>query len=236
MAYEIFKQSDIHGNYVEAFFSHFDNPTLGWLHQIGKRQFTAASATLQSLSQAETRLGAAKFLLSMGKLCELVELKETKDIREMDEEIQGYDEMLDLLDVQQKLRDDLLQSIAQEGSSLELDSENAEILARASIITQQFTARLQDSGRSESSLLFKRLVANLIGDIRLGVEDTVDILSLKDNLLDARDYAVAVHLIYDAKVRAFFSINPRLTTASVATSRETGGRPAHAMEESLSEG
>jgi hypothetical protein len=55
----------------------------------------------------------------------------------------------------------------------------------------------------ESALLFKRLVANLIGDQRLGVEDTLDLLALKDNASDVGDYAIGLHLIYEAKACYF---------------------------------
>jgi nuclear pore complex protein Nup133 len=202
MAHEIFKQSDQQLDYVDAFFTTYEYPSLSWLHQIGKKQFTAASTTLLNLAQSETRLGPAKFMLSMGKLCELVELENSEDVREMEAEIQVYDELLDLVDVQQKLRKDLMETVSQVDISFSItdeESQNAYILARASAITEHTTTRLTTTGRSESAILFKRLVANLIGDQRLGVEDTLDLLALKDDASDIGDYAVGLHLIYEAK-------------------------------------
>lgn len=203
MAHEIFKQSGQQLEYVDAFFATYEYPSLAWLHQIGKKQFTAASTTLLNLAQADTRLGPAKFLLSMGKLCELVELENSEDVREMEAEVQVYDELMDLVDVQQKLLKDLMETLFQADASFaitEPSSQNAEILAKASAITEQVTTRLASTGRSESVRLFKRLVANLIGDKRLGVEDTLDILALKDNMFHVGDYAVGLQLIYEAKV------------------------------------
>lgn len=211
MAHEIFKQTGAHQEYVEAFFNAFEYPKLAWLHQIGKSQFSSASATLLSLGESDPRLGPVKFLLSMGKLCELVELDDNDDtdLREVDEGIRVYDELLELVDVQQKLRKDLMETISDADMSLALSvadvgAQNEDILAKAAAITERVTTRLKSDGFSESITLFKRLAGNLIGDKRLGVEDTLDMLGLKDNTQQT-GLLVGLHLVYETRVCQKFS-------------------------------
>lgn len=208
-AHEVFKQTGAHQEYVENFFSNFDYPNLAWLHQMGKSQFSAASTTLIAQGESDNRLGPVKFLLSMGKLCELVELNgsDENDVREMDEDVRAYDELLELVDVQQKLRKDLMETIANADVSLALSvadvgSQNEDILAKAAAITEQVTTRLRAGGFVETTTLFKRLVGNIIGDKRLGVEDTLDILGLKDNIQQT-GFSVGLHLVYETRVRQY---------------------------------
>ena len=218
MAHEIFQQSGSHMDYVDAFFAAYNYPNLAWIHQLGKSQFSTASATLLDLAQSDTRLGPTKFLLSMGKLCELVELEGAGDdddsyVRDMDEDLRMYDELLDLVDVQQKLRKDLLETIADVNMSFaasvaDLGAPNEEILTKATAITECVTKRLKQDGFTETITLFKRLVGNLIGDKRLGVEDTLDILGLKDSAqLGQTGFSVGLHLVSETRVsgcRLFF--------------------------------
>ncbi|KIM24888.1 hypothetical protein M408DRAFT_331557 [Serendipita vermifera MAFF 305830] len=205
MAHEVFKQTGAHVEYVEAFFSTFDYPNLAWLHQIGKSQFSTASSTLLSLGQSDNRLGPVKFLLSMGKLSELAELddNEEDDMHQIEEDVRAYDELLDLIDVQQKLRKDLLETITDADISLALSvadvgSKNEDLLAKAAAITERVTTRLAAGGFVEHITLFKRLVANIIGDKRLGVEDTLDMLGFKDDALQ-NGFSVGLHLVYETQ-------------------------------------
>lgn len=205
MAQEIFRQSGSHVEYVEAFFATFDYPNLAWIHQLGKSQFSAAGNTLLDLAQSDTRLGPVKFLLSMGKLCELVEIDSGAGTGDGDESlVREYDELLDLVDVQQKLRKDLLETI--EGADIsfaasiaDVGSQNEDILTKASAITERITTRLKQDDFVETILLFKRLVGNLVGDKRLGIEDTLDMLGLKDNVQQP-GFSVGLHLVYESRV------------------------------------
>ncbi|KAG8825218.1 hypothetical protein FRC19_011894 [Serendipita sp. 401] len=204
MASEIFKEPTQKQAIVDKFFSTYDYPQLAWLHMIGKGQFTAASSALLSLAETEARLGDAKFLLSVGKLCEMVDLGDTEDDQNVDEPIAVYDELLDLVDVQQKLRQDLLEAI--EGFDITRDvpvadvgSANLEVVAKASLIVERIASKLKATERKTSSMLLQKLVGNLIGDKRLTIEDTLDIIGLKDNNTLAANYGVALHLIYEAK-------------------------------------
>jgi hypothetical protein len=211
MAQEIFKQDASHADYVEAFFSTFDYPNLAWLHYIGKQQFTPASSALLSLAQSETRLGPAKFMLSMGKLCELIEAENAEDVGELDEEVRAYDELLDLVDVQRKQLKDLLDTIMETDltaalSIADVGSKHQDILAKCSAITERSATRLIHERNQEGVTLFKRIVGNLIGDKRLGVEDTVDLLTLKDPNPDVSNFAIGIQLIYEAKVSLHASI------------------------------
>jgi nuclear pore complex protein Nup133 len=218
MAREIFKQNGIQLDYVEAFFTTFDYPRLNWLHLISKNQFTAASPILLNLGRAEPELDQAKFMLSMGKLCELVEHERTvgraqaqaeaaglsADI-DADEEIQTYDENLELVDVQLKLRNDLLAiirdvDVAGTIQVADVGSKNEEVLAKARAITERATTQLVAGGRTGLANLFKRLVGNLIAGRRLGVEETMDALTLQDNTSSVGNFTVAMHLIYQSKV------------------------------------
>lgn len=219
MAREIFKQSGPQLDYVEAFFTTFDYPRLSWLHLISKKQFTAASSTFLNLARSEPALDPAKFMLSMGKLCELVEIdragggvggsvslsREGNTSADVDEDIKVYDESLDLVDVQLKLRKDLLELISDVDitSSLQIadvGAKNEEILAKAHAIAERAATKLIAAGRMGLVSLFKRLVGNLVAGRRLGVEETMDVLTLKDNSFDLVDFTVALHLIYESQV------------------------------------
>lgn len=214
MAREIFRQDGAQIHYVEAFFATFDYPRLNWLHLISKKQFTAASSTLLGLGRTEPQLDQTKFMLSMGKLCELVEHNRAASRTlphsesagaDADEEIQNYDENLELVDVQLKLRDDLLAMISDVdiAGTIQLEDvggKNEEILVKARAITERATTQLAAGGRTGLEALFKRLVGNLIAGRRLGVEETMDVQTLQDNTFSVSNFTVAMHLIYQSKV------------------------------------
>jgi hypothetical protein len=144
-------------------------------------------------------------MLSMGKLCELIEVENAEDVSELDEEVRAYDELLDLVDVQRKQLKDLLDTIMETDltaalSIADVGSKHQDILAKCSAITERSATRLIHERNQEGLTLFKRIVGNLIGDKRLGVEDTVDLLTLKDPNPDVSNFAIGIQLIYEAKV------------------------------------
>jgi nuclear pore complex protein Nup133 len=225
MAHEIFRQSGSHVDYVEAFFAAYDYPDLAWIYQLGKGRFGAAGNMLLDLAQSDTRLGPVKFLLSMGKLCELTEVDAAGGNGDGDESlVREYDELLDLVDVQQKLRKDLLETIegvniSFSASIADVGSQNEDLLTKASAITERVTTRLKQDGFVETITLFKRLVGNLVGDKRLGIEDTLDILGLKDNAQQA-GFSVGLHLVYESRVSAHNHLRS-LADSIIVPSRRT---------------
>ena len=205
LAHEIFKEIRKSTEYVEAFFAAYDYPGLSWLHLLGKEEFTSTSLALLTISQAEARLGPSKFLLSLGKLCELVELQDADTSQDIEEPIRVYDELLDLVDVQQKLRNDLLRTISGFDATLdipisEVGSKNVEVLSKAVAITERVTTRLAQWERSESIELFKRLTGNLVGERRISLDDTLDLIGLGDVRPESVGHAVGLHLIYESRV------------------------------------
>ncbi|CCA67372.1 hypothetical protein PIIN_01203 [Serendipita indica DSM 11827] len=201
---EIFKETGKNADYVEAFFATYEYPGLSWLHLLGKQEFTAASTTLLTISQSEPRLGPSKFLLSLGKLCELVEFQDAETSQDIEEPIRMYDELLDLVDVQQKLRNDLLRTISDFDPTVdipisEVGSKNVEVLSKAVAITERVTTRLSKWGRRESIELFKRLVGNLVGERRISLDDTLDLIGLGDVRPESIGHAVGLHLIYESR-------------------------------------
>ncbi|KAG8813545.1 hypothetical protein FRC17_001500 [Serendipita sp. 399] len=204
MASEIFKEPAQKQDIVDEFFSTSDYPQLSWLHMLGKKQFAAASSALLTLAETEARLADAKFLLSVGKLCEMVDLGDTEEDQDIDEPIAVYDELLDLVDVQQKLRLDLLEviddfDVTRDVPVADVGSANVETVAKASLIVERIASNLKAGERKASATLLQKLVGNLIGDKRLTIEDTLDVIGLKDNNSQAANYGVALHLIYEAK-------------------------------------
>ncbi|KAF7363465.1 Methyltransferase type 11 [Mycena sanguinolenta] len=203
----MFSQDDMQTAYMDKFFAAHPDPSISWIHDLGQRRYEAAATALLSESESASQLKAKHLMLSIGKLAHLAHVQETGEIAD-DYLLDNFHNDLDFVSVHQALLDEfkpILDSLRGR-QSLE---------AQIDAIVKGEALRLSD--QKALTLIFKDLVRQLLQGHALSLEDTVDVLTLKDNTTSVEDYTTALHLLARAqnlpearKMSAFRSVWRRI--------------------------
>ncbi|KAJ7905514.1 Non-repetitive/WGA-negative nucleoporin C-terminal-domain-containing protein [Mycena olivaceomarginata] len=181
----MFSQDDVQSAYMDKFFAAHPDPSISWIHDLGQRRYEAAADALLSESEAAPRLNTKHLMLSIGKLAHLAHVQETGEIAE-DYVLDNFHNDLDFVSVHQALLDEFKPVLDSLRGRQSLD-------AQIDVIVKREASRLTD--QKALTLIFKDLVRQLLQGNALSMEDTVDVLTLKDNTTSVEDYTTALHLL-----------------------------------------
>ncbi|KAJ6596941.1 hypothetical protein DFH09DRAFT_1403501 [Mycena vulgaris] len=181
----MFSQEDVQGAYMDKFFVAHPDASISWIHHLGQRRYGEAAEALLSESEGATQLSTKHLMLSIGKLAHLAELQETGDAAD-DYVLDSFHNDLDFVSVHQAILDEFKPVLESLRARQSLD-------AQIDAIVKSEALRLSD--HKALTLIFKDLVRQLLQGNALSMEDTVDVLTLKDNVTSVEDYTTALHLL-----------------------------------------
>lgn len=180
----MFSQEDEKG-FLDKFFAEKPNPAISWLDDIGKERFDAASSALLSEAQGAANLEAKYFMLSLGKLAHLAQVYD-KGAPPSERKLGRFHDELDFVSVHEALLEDLKSALAAVRGRHSLESQ-VDIIVKGKVTGL--------AGRKGMLYAFKDFVRQLLQGKALSIEDTVDVLTLKDNKETVEDYATALQLL-----------------------------------------
>lgn len=181
----MFSQDDVQGAYMDRFFATHPDPSISWVHYLGQRRYGEAAQALLSESEVATQLNTKHLMLSIGKLAHLVQLQGTTEGAD-DRVLDSFHDDLDFVSVHQALLDEFKPVLESLRGRQSLESQ-------IDAIVKSEASRLTD--HRALMLIFKDLVRQLLQGNALSMEDTVDVLTLKDNVTSLEDYTTALHLL-----------------------------------------
>ncbi|KAJ4487908.1 hypothetical protein J3R30DRAFT_3654300 [Lentinula aciculospora] len=177
----MFAQSEGYSTYLDRFFEQNPTPSISWLHDLGKKRYYEAADALLNEAQQTVNLEVKHLELSIGKLANLAHLRKTEGIRD-----DAFHDALDVVSVHEALLDAFNAVVANMRGRRSLDTQVDTIIKeKASLLPE----------KRELTYIFKKLVKDLLQGKSLSIEDTVDVLTLKDNFESVGDYATALHLL-----------------------------------------
>ncbi|KAJ6547586.1 hypothetical protein B0H19DRAFT_1266498 [Mycena capillaripes] len=181
----MFSQDDVQSTYMDKFFTTHPDSSISWIHDLGQRRYQAAADALLSESETATRLNAKHLMLSIGKLAHLAHVQETGEVAD-DYILDNFHNDLDFVSVHQALLDEFKPVLDSLRGRQSLEAQiDAIVKSEASKLTDQ----------KALTQIFKDLVRQLLQGNALSMEDTVDVLTLKDNTTSVEDYTTALHLL-----------------------------------------
>ncbi|TEB36359.1 hypothetical protein FA13DRAFT_1727949 [Coprinellus micaceus] len=180
--------------FIDRFFAKKPNPGISWLHSVGKERYEEAAGALLEEAKRARELQAKHLMLSIGKLAQLA--GESADEKVLD----AFHDGLDFVSVHQTLITELRSALEGVTGRRSLDNQ-------VDIIIKAKARKLRETKGFAS--VYKDLVKQLLQGKALSIEDAVDLLTLKDNLLvlnddgeyeveTVRDYATALYLLSSA--------------------------------------
>ncbi|KAJ7452358.1 hypothetical protein B0H11DRAFT_1742097 [Mycena galericulata] len=181
----MFSQDDVQSSYLDKFFTAHPDSSISWIHDLGQRRYEAAAAALLSESKDATQLSTKHLMLSIGKLAHLAQVQETVEPAD-DYVLDSFHDDLDFVSVHQALLDEFKPVLDSLRGRQSLEAQiDAIVRSEASNLSDQ----------KALTLVFKDLVRQLLQGNTLSMEDTVDVLTLKDNTTSVEDYTTALHLL-----------------------------------------
>lgn len=184
----IFAQNDSYRPYIDSFFSRHPYPSVSWVHDLGNGRWRSASCSLLAQSEFTLDLDARHAMLSIGKLAQLVD-SEKSSSSTAQSTLDAFHDGLDYISVHKKLIDELRAPLAGSKIRQSLESQ-VDIITKT--IAPSLKAKLYPGFYSELRSCIKSLLQNHA----LGVEDLIDVLTLKESTLD---FVVALQLIQNTK-------------------------------------
>ncbi|WVQ93625.1 hypothetical protein IAU59_000701 [Kwoniella sp. CBS 9459] len=184
-AYELLTQDEVYGSLVSRFFEEHSYPELEWMHHLACRRYGAAAGALTDVmkDQSTKALEQQHLVGSIAKLAAVAEVRSKGVSADRKRRLIELDDELDLINVQNGLRESLLPAKAPGGRSRPVQLENQITLL---------------SGRPAFAHLFVELAQQLINGAALDLESLVDVLTLKDNYERSDDAAIALErLLHD---------------------------------------
>ncbi|KAL7420109.1 hypothetical protein Q5752_005074 [Cryptotrichosporon argae] len=173
----LLSQDEVYGALLTSFFASHAYPHLAWMHHLACGRYGDAAQALAGVEATTGELEGKHLVASLGKLAAVAETKKS-DAPKAKSLLQHLDNELDLISVQDTLRDSIVARASAAGGGAD-----AVVAAHAAGLAEKpaFTELLADC------------VGRLIAGDALGIEDLVDVLTLKDNAGDAElDYARAL--------------------------------------------
>ncbi|THH12017.1 hypothetical protein EW145_g257 [Phellinidium pouzarii] len=187
----MFAQSELYGSYIDTFFSKHPQPSLSWVHDLGKGHWGTASATLLAQSGEILDLATRHVALSIGKLAQIAESANLSASSAPDSSVtalNAFHDGLDYVSVHQKHIKELRIILA--GSKVRQSLES-QVDSVVKIIAPSLGRRAFPAFLAEFKTCIKALLQNHV----LGVEDISDVLTLKEN---APDFPTALELVKNA--------------------------------------
>ena len=187
-------------------------PSIVWINDLENRRYEKTAGTLLKESKEVGNLDVKHFMLSLGKLSHLAQISESgkEAAARPSEADQGvldeFHDDLDFVSVHERLIAEFEECLTTTKSRKSTDAKIAAVLkAKAS--------RLEKSGSKALIAIFKSLSKDLLAAKVLSVEDTVDLLTLKDNEETLESFTIALQLLAGAKgipesrrTAAFYSV------------------------------
>ncbi|KDN53044.1 hypothetical protein K437DRAFT_292500 [Tilletiaria anomala UBC 951] len=169
-----------HSKYIDhlsAFLAaHPELDSLAWIHEVGQARFRDASGTLASVAVSERVLVREQLEFSLAKLAYAAELSEEEVAQEGPQlELQRIDDMLDVVYVQTKLSECFAKQMGSAQAPASHDSDADAYIAL-------FAQRLLQDAYPAFQQHFKECWELCATGQVLGVEDLIDVLTLKDNV------------------------------------------------------
>ncbi|KAK7014839.1 methyltransferase type 11 [Favolaschia claudopus] len=181
----MFSQDEVQSAYIDKFFAAHPDPSISWIHDLEQRRYEAAAEALLSESEGAVQLTTKHLMLSIGKLAHLAHVQETGEIPD-DHVLDNFHNDLDFVSVHQALLDEFKPTLDSLRGRQSLEAQvDAIVRSEATKIAEQRTL----------TLIFKELIRKLLQGNALSMEDTVDVLTLKDNTTTVEDYTTALHLL-----------------------------------------
>ncbi|KAJ7685205.1 hypothetical protein DFH06DRAFT_34186 [Mycena polygramma] len=181
----MFSQDDVQSAYMDKFFAAHPDSSISWIHDLGQRRYEPAADALLTEAENATQLNAKQLMLSMGKLAHLAHVQETGEVAD-DHMLDNFHNDLDFVSVHQTLLDEFTPVLDSLRGRQSLEAQvDAIVKSEASRLSEQ----------KALTQIFKDLVRQLLQGNALSMEDTVDVLTLKDNLTSVEDYTTALHLL-----------------------------------------
>ncbi|KAI0362165.1 hypothetical protein OH77DRAFT_1515456 [Trametes cingulata] len=178
-----------HSEYLDTFFAEHPHPGISWIHDLGRGRYALASQALLTEAEHAPELVSKHLMLSIGKLSHLAQLNE--GIKTINQDVlDAFHDGLDFVSVHEALIEDLKSALAGVRGRQSLESQ-------VETIAQKKAGNL--SNRRALYNVFKFLVRQLLQGKALSVEDTAEVLSLKDNYERVEDYVTALHLLARAE-------------------------------------
>lgn len=182
------EEEDYHGLLSDFLMSNAEYNRIAWLHDVNLKQWSQTSKRLQQEADKEVkRIQDKKLMLSLCKLSYVARLGE-RDIASVteQEQIEVMDDQLDIINVHQKMREELKGNTA---SRIQYDFEekveaSTEILSETSPAFKAVSWPVVPcAGRDADNTviqLYTSLATRLIEGTVLSCEDLIDLLSLPD--------------------------------------------------------
>ncbi|KAH7871806.1 uncharacterized protein C8R40DRAFT_532912 [Lentinula edodes] len=181
----MFSQDEAYSAYMDKFFERNPTTSISWLHDLGKKRHREAAEALLIEAQQTVNLEVKHLELSIGKLANLAYLRKTEGTAD-DGLYDAFHDALDVVSVHKALLDEFTAVVANMRGRRSLDTQvDTLIQEKASLLSE----------KPELTNIFKSLVKDLLQGKSLSIEDTVDVLTLKDNFDSVGDYATALHLL-----------------------------------------
>ncbi|KAJ3934928.1 MAG: hypothetical protein NXY57DRAFT_593318 [Lentinula lateritia] len=181
----MFSQDEAYSAYMDKFFEKNPTTSISWLHDLGKKRHREAAEALLIEAQQTVNLEVKHLELSIGKLANLAYLRKTEGTADVGL-YDAFHDALDVVSVHKALLDEFTAVVANMRGRRSLDTQ-------VDILIQEKASLLSE--KPELTNIFKNLVKDLLQGKSLSIEDTVDVLTLKDNFDSVGDYATALHLL-----------------------------------------
>ncbi|WWD16353.1 hypothetical protein CI109_100779 [Kwoniella shandongensis] len=172
-------QDEVYGSLVTRFFELHGYPELAWMHHIACKRYGQAAGALSSvLTSGQTNKVEQQHLVgSIAKLAAVAEIRSRGDSEGRKQLLISLDDELDLVNLQNALRESLLPETGRSRTPAK------------SALEQQITLLVD---RPAFKSLFLTLTQELVDGKGLDLEGLIDVLTLKDNYERVGDAAIAL--------------------------------------------
>ncbi|KAF8798054.1 hypothetical protein BYT27DRAFT_7203757 [Phlegmacium glaucopus] len=185
----MFDQESPRASYMDSFFKENSNSTLSWIHDLGQGRFGPAASSLLKVAESATNLEGRHLILSIGKLAHLAQTQDS-NVQLDETTLDAFHDELDFVSVHDGLLEEFRSILISSRVRQSLESQIEVIVRSKGTKLVERTAFLH---------IFKDLLRQLLQGKALSIEDTVDLLTLKDNAESLEDYATSLHLLNYAK-------------------------------------
>ncbi|KAH8116942.1 Non-repetitive/WGA-negative nucleoporin C-terminal-domain-containing protein [Phellopilus nigrolimitatus] len=185
----MFAQSELYEAYIDTFFAKHPHPTISWVHDLGKGCWDSAALTLLAQAGQTPDLATRNVMLSIGKLAQIADNEASPADVSQNTVLDDFHDGLDYVSVHQKLIEELRATLAGSKARQSLEHQ-VDTVVKA--VAPSLKARTYPAFLAEFRACVKALLQNHV----LGVEDIVDVLTLRE---DSLEYATALELIKNAK-------------------------------------
>ncbi|GAA5905117.1 Nup133p [Sporobolomyces salmoneus] len=188
----LLEPDEAHRPLLTAFLDETKNTRLAWINDIAVSRYEHAKEALVVEATTEQNLKQKEILFSLGKLAQLAQTtRESIETESVQRAIEAVDDQLDLVNAQQKLRQDFDAHLSQADESLSPQE-------RGELVTGRLAPTLED--RQEFAKIYAFLAARLLSGSAVTPEELIELQTLKKNTNDhSGDFASALDILVRAK-------------------------------------